>query len=76
MVSRISFFPLSSLLYAEWDERPTAGMCQHNAGMCQHGNAGEIVQMVERQSRNGEVSGSNPGSITFSHCRFKNYSAY
>ena len=47
-----------------------------NVGMCLSGNYNKIAQMVEHLSSNGKVSGSIPGSVTFSHYLFQNYSAF
>ena len=60
MVLRNSFSHTSSLLYSEWDDRPARIMWECALLL--------IVQMVERPSINGKVSGSIPRSVTFSHC--------
>ena len=42
-----------------------------NVGMWLSENRTEIAPIFERHSRNGEVSGSIPNSVTFSCCWFK-----
>ena len=59
----MNFSHLSSLLNAEWDERPTRLMRECD---CQRIEA-EIAQMVERPSTNRKVSGSISALVIFSH---------
>ena len=51
----------------------------YNVGICQSGNRTEITErppMTEHPSSTGKVSSSIPGSVTFPHYWFKNYSAF
>ena len=45
-------------------------------GIFLSGNRPEIAQVAECATNNEKLSGSIPGSVTFSHYWFKNYSAF
>ena len=47
-----------------------------NARKCLPGNHTKTAQMAEHSSCNEKISGSIPGSDTFSHSWFKNYSDF